>query len=425
MNSNTNQKINQVTENTLVIGIDIAKNKHYACAIDERGRVLQKSFPFSQSRNGFDAFYEKLLSLRSTHDKSEILVGFEPTGHYWMNLATYLFERGIPFIMVNPLHVNKSKELDDNLQTKNDQKDALVIARLMRDGRFSYPRILEGVEAELRNGATLRSKIQEDLNALQNRIVRWIDRFFPEFMTVFKDFGKMAYAALEKTPLPMDIQDKSPEELLFLYRQVEGLKSPQLPKAKQLVEAAQYSIGLTEGLTMARIEIATLLSQHHLMQQQLDNLTEQLIEFAKQMTDYEYLSSVPGIGDVTIVDLLSEVGSLTQYEHPRQLIKLAGLTLRENSSGQHKGQKRISKRGRRKLRSLLFRVMMPLIRHNKAFKQLHEYYTTRTTNPLRKKQSIVVLCGKLLKILHALCKKKVHFDEQHMMKDLYCLEEAA
>ena len=111
------------------------------------------------------------------------------------------------------------------------------------------------------------------------------------------------------------------------------------------------------------------------------------------MTDYEYLASVPGIGNVTIVDLLSEVGSLTQYEHPRQLIKLAGLTLRENSSGKQKGQKRISKRGRRKLRALLFRVMMPLIRHNQAFKQLHQYYTTRTVNPLRKKQSIVVLRG--------------------------------
>jgi len=362
MNSNTNQKINQVSEKTLVIGIDIAKRTHYAYVVDERGRVLQKSFPFSQTREGFDTFYERIMTLRAAHEKSDVLVGFEPTGHYWMNLAAYL-SAWIPFIMVNPHHVNRSKELDDNLQTKNDQKDALVIARLMRDGRFSYPRLLEGVEAELRNGATLRGKIQEDLNALQNRMIRWIDRFFPEFMSVFKQFGKMAYAVLEMTPLPKDIQGKSPEELLFLYRQVEGLKSPQLPKAKQLVEVAKHSIGLTEGLVMARIEIATLLHQYKLMQHQLDALTEQLIELSKEMTDYEYLSSVPGIGDVTIVELLSEVGSLTQYEHPCQLIKLAGLTLRENSSGQHKGQKRISKRGRRKLRALLFRVMMPLIRH--------------------------------------------------------------
>lgn len=425
MNSNTNEKINQVSENTLVIGIDIAKHKHFACAVDDRGRVLQKSFPILQSRIGFEGFYERLLALKQAHEKQGIFVGFEPTGHYWMNLAAFLTHYGIPFVMVNPMHVNRSKELDDNLQTKNDQKDALVIARLLRDGRFSYPHFLEGVEAELRNGATLRSKIQEDLNALQNRVIRWLDRFFPEFSQVFKKFGEMAYAALEMTPLPSDIQGKSPEELLFIYRQVEGMKSPQLPKAKQLVEAAQNSIGLTEGLVMAKFEIATLLSQIKLMQAQLDELTIQLIELAKQMTDYDYLASVPGIGHITVVDLLSEVGSLTQYEHPRQLIKLAGLTLRENSSGKQKGQKRISKRGRRKLRALLFRVMMPLIRHNPAFKQLHQYYTTRTVNPLRKKQSIVVLCGKLLKILHALCNKKMMFNEQQMMNDFTQLQTAA
>ena len=80
------------------------------------------------------------------------------------------------------------------------------------------------------------------------------------------------------------------------------------------------------------------------------------------------------------MDLLSEVGSFSLYENPRQLIKLAGLTLRENSSGQHKGQKHISKRGRKKLKDIFyFKVIVPLIRHNEAFKKLHEYYTTRTT----------------------------------------------
>lgn len=137
------------------------------------------------------------------------------------------------------------------------------------------------------------------------------------------------------------------------------------------------------------------------------------------MVEYEWLQTIPGLGDATIVELLSEIGSFQQYQDPRQLIKLAGLTLKENSSGQHKGQKRISKRGRRRLRTLLFRVMMPLIRHNKAFRALHEYYTTRPVNPLRKKQSIVVLCGKLLKIVYAVCVKQQAFDEERMMQDIF------
>ena len=235
----------------------------------------------------------------------------------------------------------------------------------------------------------------------------------------------MAFATLEKTPLPQDIVGKTAEELVFLYRQVEGMRAPQLPKAKLLVDVAIESIGLTEGSQMARFEIATLIRQYRLLEEEIEVVNSQLAELAKSTEEYVYLSSVPGLGDATIVDLLSEVGSFSHYEDPRQLIKLAGLTLRENSSGQHQGRKRISKRGRKRLRNVLFKVIVPLIRHNEAFKRLHEYYTTRQQNPLRGKQSMVVLCGKLLKVLHGICKKKVHFDERHMMNDLHCLAAAA
>ena len=425
MNSKWNEKLNQVTENTLIVGMDIAKSTHYACFVDERGRVLEKAFAVHQSREGFEALYQNVLRAMKVHEKTDVIVGIEPTGHYWMNLAYFLDSYGIPLVMVNPLHVKRSKELDDNLQTKNDKKDAVVIARLMKDGRFSYPRILKDIEAELRIGSTLRSKLTEDLSSIKNRIIRWLDRYFPEFTQVYPTFGKMAFATLEKTPLPQDIVGKTAEELVFLYRQVEGMRAPQLPKAKLLVDVATQSIGLTEGSQMARFEIATLIRQYRLLEEEIEEVNSQLAELAKSTEEYVYLSSVPGLGDATIVDLLSEVGSFSHYEDPRQLIKLAGLTLRENSSGQHQGRKQISKRGRKRLRNVLFKVIVPLIRHNEAFKRLHEYYTTRQQNPLRGKQSMVVLCGKLLKVLHGICKKKVHFDERHMMNDLHCLAAAA
>jgi len=425
MHSKMNYKINQVTDNTLVVGIDIAKRVHYACFVDERGRVMEKAFAVHQSIEGFESLYEKIRLTMKETQKTEVVVGIEPTGHYWMNLAYFLDQYGIPLVMVNPMHVKRSKELDDNLPTKHDKKDALVIARLLKDGRFSYPRLLKDINAELRIGSTLRSKLTEDLASIKNRIIRWLDRYFPEFTQVFPSFGKMALATLEMTPLPQDIEQKNAEQLVFLYRQVEGMRVPQLPKAKLLIEAAINSIGLTEGTEMARREIATLLRQYRLLESEIESVNNQLAEMAKTTMEYDLLASVPGLGDATIVDLLSEVGCFSLYENPRQLIKLAGLTLRENSSGQHKGQKHISKRGRKRLRYILFKVIVPLIRHNEAFKQLHEYYTTRQQNPLRGKQSMVVLCGKLLKVLHGICKKKVRFDEKYMMKDLYCLAEAA
>jgi transposase len=424
MDFKQNHKINQVTEKTLVVGIDIAKRTHYACFVDDRGRVLQKSFSVSQSRDGFEVFYQRILMAMKEQEKTEVLVGIEPTGHYWLNLAYFLVDRGIPLVMTNPMHVKRSKELDDNLQTKNDRKDALVIARLLKDGRYSYPRILKDVEAELRVGSTFRGKLTEELGSVKNMIIRWLDRYFPEFTQVFPSFGKMALAVLECTPFPADLHQKQLDELLALYRKVDGLKSPQKPKATRLIEIAAKSIGVTEGREMARIEIATLVRRYHQLEQDIESITQRLVELVQTSVEYEWLSSVPGLGDTTIVDLLAEIGSFSHYEDPRQLIKLAGLTLRENSSGQHKGQKRISKRGRRKLRALLFRVMMPMIRHNEAFRKLHEYYTNRKVNPLRKKQSIVVLCGKLLKVLHGISTKHKAFDAQRMMKDIPSLTEA-
>lgn len=424
MNFNQNDKINQVTDQTLVIGMDIAKHTHYACMMNERGILLKKAFPVPQSRQGFEAFYQQILDAMERFGKTHVIIGIEPTGHYWLNLAYFLEERGIPLVVCNPMHVKRSKELDDNLPTKHDAKDAVVIARLVKDGRFSYPRILKEMEAELRVGSTLRANLVEELNAVKNKLIRWTDRYFPEFTKVFPSFGKMALAALECTPFPSDLAEKEPEEVLALYRQAEGLKSPQKPKAIQLIDSARVSIGVTEGQQMARIEITTLVRRYRQLEQEIDSLQEQLKELVQASVEYEWLQTVSGLGDATIVDLLSEIGSFSHYEHPRQLIKLAGLTLRENSSGQHKGQKRISKRGRRQLRALLFRVMMPMIRHNEAFRQLHEYYTTRQSNPLRKKQSIVVLCGKLLKVLHAISTKHVAFDAKRMIQDIPKLEEA-
>lgn len=425
MNCNQNHKINQVTEETLVVGMDIAKRTHYACFVDERGRILQKAFPVAQSNPGFEGFYQRILSAMKEFGKKEVIIGIEPTGHYWLNLAYFLDERGIPLVMTNPMHVKRSKELDDNLPTKHDAKDALVIARLVKDGRFSYPRILKGVEADLRVGASLRSKLVEELGSVSNKLIRWTDRYFPEFAQVFPSFGKMALAALEHTPFPSDLAGKEPDEVLMLYRKSEGLKAPQRPKAARLIEHAGTSIGVTEGQQMARIEVATLVRRYRQLEEEIETLTQQLTELIQTSVEYQWLKTVPGLGDATIVELLSEIGSFSHYQDPRQLLKLAGLTLRENSSGQHKGQKRISKRGRRRLRALLFRVMMPMIRHNEAFRQLHDYYTNRTNNPLRKKQSIVVLCGKLLKVLHAISTKHMEFDAERMIQDIPKLEKAA
>lgn len=98
------------------------------------------------------------------------------------------------------------------------------------------------------------------------------------------------------------------------------------------------------------------------------------------------------MGLVTVAGIMAEIRDISRFEHPKQVIKLAGLNLKENSSGKHKVKTTISKRGRSRLRAILFQGIMPMIAKNDEFKTLHRYYTTRAENPLKKKQSIVALC---------------------------------
>ncbi|WP_423219598.1 transposase [Fervidicella metallireducens] len=127
---------------------------------------------------------------------------------------------------------------------------------------------------------------------------------------------------------------------------------------------------------------------------------------------------IPGLALVTVAGFLSEVCELAQYAHPCQIQKLAGLTLKEYSSGKQKGQTTITKRGRRKLRELLFKTIMPLVAVNNEFKALHKYYTTRAKNPIKKKQSLIALCCKLIRVLYAIGTKGVRYNPQKFINDI-------
>lgn len=418
MNYTQKKKIEQVKPTTLVVGIDIAKKKHVARAQDFRGIEYGKALVFHNDRQGLLQLLNWLKLLQEEHDKQDIIVGMEPTGHYWLNLAIFLREYDIKVVLVNPYHVKRSKELDDNSPTKNDKKDARVIAQLVKDGRYSVPNIPEGIYAELRVAMTLREGIIKDIQRVKGRIHRWLDKYFPEFFQVFKSFeGKTALMTLQLFPLPQDINKRTTVEIVSAWKK-EVKRAVGIKRAQRLKEAAAQSIGITQGVMMAKQELEYLLNQYEQISRQLEELETKIEKMLIQIPGAKEMQSVPGVGAMTVAGFISEVGDITKYKHPRQIQKLAGLNLRENSSGQHKGRTRITKRGRPKLRSLLYRVVIPLVAKNNEFRQLHEYYTTRQDNPLKKKQSMIALTCKLIRIFYALGKKQVEYDGEKLMRDI-------
>ncbi|MBS4203646.1 IS110 family transposase [Lederbergia citrea] len=418
MNYNQNHKISQITSETLIVGVDIAKHNHVARAQDFRGLELGKTCFFENTKAGFHSFLDWINQLVKGFKLNQVIVGMEPTGHYWLNLAHLLKENNIKFVSVNPLHVKRSKELDDNSPTKNDVKDAKVIAQLVKDGRYAEPTIPQGIYAELRVAKKLRDLLNVDLQIVQGQVHNWLDRYFPEFLTVFKSWeGKAAIHFLKLESLPHELVKYTDEELLLYLRQVVK-RSIGLKKIRALKEAANRSIGIRQGSAMAKLELRALLEKYEFIQLKFEELDQQLDQLLEHIPGVTQMLEVSGIGRDTVAGFFAEVGDLRDYKHPRQIVKLAGLSLKENTSGKHKGQTKITKRGRKKLRALLFRAAMILVAKNKAFKALHIYYTTRSHNPLKKMQSLIALCNKLIRILFSIGKKQFTFQEDKMLKDI-------
>lgn len=418
MNSTQNERIHQITSSTLIVGVDIAKFKHVARAQDYRGVEFGKSITFENDREGFESFLSWVRKISEEHEFQDVIVGMEPTGHYWLNLAHFLRDNQVKFGVVNPLHVKKSKELDDNSPTKNDIKDAKVIAQLVKDGRYAVPNLPQGIYAELREAMKIRDHLTSDLCVVQARVHNWIDRYFPEFLTVFKDWEcKSAIQMLSLYLLPHELVSVSDETLLQHMREV-AKRGLGLGRIKCLKAAAGRSVGIRGGSELAKMELQLLLNQYEWFQNKLEELETKLDELLMQIPHVQQLLAIKGIGRDTVAGFLAEIGDISQYRHPKQITKLAGLNLKTNTSGTHKGLTKITKRGRKRLRALLFRVMMPLVAKNAAFRALHEYYTKRPVKPLKKMQSLIALCNKLIRILFGILKKGHEFSEGKMMQDI-------
>jgi len=114
----------------LVVGIDIAKSLHWAQCLDPFGKKLGKPFSFQNTREGFENLVSKATACLKEQGLKKVVFGMEPTGHYGKALAEYLVDQGYTFVLVNPMHVKRSKEFADNSPSKNDRKDAYTIGKL-------------------------------------------------------------------------------------------------------------------------------------------------------------------------------------------------------------------------------------------------------------------------------------------------------
>lgn len=344
MNYKQNEKINQVKGSTLVVGIDIGSTTQYARAFDWRGVEARQVFIFSNSREGFETFKAWMWHLQDKNKKLDVIIGIEPTGHYWLHFGDYLEDESILLARVTPYAVKQTKELDDNSQSKNDRKDPKVTAKLVAKGRYFAPYTPDGVYADLRVMVVNRKRLIREITQIKNGFARWFAIYFPEYTEVFVDYeAQSSMLLLKKVCTPEAMVELGAEKINRIWRDAK-LRAVGMKRTAPLCKKAKRSIGLKKGSWAAQYEIKLLFEKSTAGFHYERNRKPVQEDIRKS----EQMLGIKGIGVITVARFLAEVSNVRCFESPRQIQKLAGLSLRENSLGKHKGKMTISKRDRSK-----------------------------------------------------------------------------
>lgn len=418
-----NQKIALISDDTLVIGTDVASEKHDMRAFTHRGiEVSEKAFEFANSREGFESALAWILELMNRNGKKQAVMGLEPTGHYWMNLYQWMTGKGITVVLVNPFAVNRIKEVDDNQQLKTDLKDPKTIASLVRDGRYSVPYLPEDDYAELRGYAQLRDRANEQLVQAMNRLHRWTKIYFPVYDTLYSKIdAEGGLLLLEKGLVPEDLVALGAEGINQVWRDAK-LRGTGLKRARDVYDAAKTEITYAQGKEAAREEVKWLAADIRTAKERLETASAKMQEYCLKVADIHGVLKIPGVTAELLAPLLADLGDLSRFENDEEIAKLSGLVPVLASSGKYKGQAKISRRGRKRIRKSLYKLAKCVVRWSPEFKAFQDHYMKREKNPLGWMQALMVVMRKLLRVIRKLIMTGTEYDPAKMLAQVKKME---
>jgi len=391
-------KVKIVRDGTLIVAIDVGMemNQGYCTTIDGKS---SKPFKFDNSREGMDKLWGMIVASKNRFKCNEVIVGYESTGPYGEPLIHLLITKPVKVVQVNPMHTKRIKEINDNSPLKTDDKDPRVIADIIKLGRALSIVIPEGDAAYLRRLNNSRERHVKERTALLNQLQQLVFLLFPEFRKVFKDIKCM-------TPLYLLKKYPAPEAIGVLDKRVLGeemrkrsMGKYREPDADSLINLAQNTIGIKEGVLGLSMDIQHILIQLEMLKTLIAEVESEM-EIALGRIPYSSkLLSIKGLGVVSVAGLIGEIGDFKKFETRSEIMKLAGLDLYEISSGKMKGQRRISKRGRSLIRKILYYTAIQTTRKNGI---LHDYYKRLTDRGMKRMKALVAVSRKLLGIIYAI-----------------------
>lgn len=381
------------------VGIDVAKETHYGCVTSQNNKILIAPFSFKNDIDGYNLFLSKFKKF----PKSDVVIGLESTGVYGENLIAFLSGHGYKIALINPIETSELRRKRVR-KAKTDKIDSKTICKYLFQEEY---RLLEQHELsvlELRGICRFRQSLVKQNARLKIQLVSYLDVVFPEYHTLFSTVhGKASYAVLSEFSSPAAISKANITKLENTLKSASRGRFGRV-KAEELKELAKKSIG--NNSHDKGFQITHTIAQIRLFDSQLDDTENHL---KKLWNDIDtVLKTIPGIGAIDGAMIYSEIGNISRFSRPDQLIAFAGLDPVTSQSGNFRAQStEMSKRGSPYLRYALVNAAWNVSMNNSTF---GEYYNLKLAEKGRHYRALGHVAGKLTRVIFAMLKNNMNFN---------------
>lgn len=383
----------------IYIGIDIAKEKHYAVVMDSDQSVLHEPFGFENNMQGFS----KLEAVLEKFNGSERVIGMESTAHYAETLITFLMERKHTVALINPLQTSVLRKASIR-HTKTDRTDTKLIVKSMIVNGYRKLTESDVQLLQLKHLERFRCKLKKSISQQKIRLRAVMDVIFPEFQNFFAS-GLHIHTSYEILKLYTSPDEISGLHLTRLTNLIRKASNNAFGKetAVELRELAKVSVGISDPILC--LEAKQLIAQIELLEQQCSDIEEKVSEILANIDSP--IKTIPRIGDNNAAVIISEFGDLSRFENPDQLTAFAGLDPIINQSGKFNASgTRMSKRGSKYLRFALLNAAFQLVKVNSTFK---DYYDKKRTEGKNHYNALGHTAHKLVRIIFHITKNNKAF----------------
>ncbi|PWX39060.1 IS110 family transposase [Clostridium perfringens] len=407
----------------IFIGIDIGKEVNVASFLNEKGVEIDKRFKFKNNHLGFLSFKDNIDKLKYDYNfqYDDVLIGFESTGHYWINADWFITEKlNIRTVMVRNDAVKHIRALNSQGKGKNDSLDSRTIAECLRNDYYFEVKGRKEDYIVFRRLTRERTEFEKEIARYKNRFRAWLDVNNQIFLEVFSNiFSTGALTLLKLYPSPLDIIQDSYLEVREKLREAGYNRSNNT--FKMYYEEAKTHKNHINGISYAdRLEIIDYIETLEIYMKKKESLDEKIETLIKILEGkiFTSLSEIKGMPVAQVASLLAEIGNVDNFKSARHLLSYAGLNVQGEGSGKNKGYSWISKTGNRKIRKELYVITFNLVRHNDYFRGLYCYYKSyKRANEKSNKEMLIALSCKILRIIYGMLKYNKEFDLNEMIKN--------